>query len=79
LIKKHATTVEIVDIPSEFDEAVAVAWKRVQRLSWGMPLFMLEAVKPMLVSIYMQGIVDGYSVREKEQVRAAAQTKAESG
>jgi hypothetical protein len=70
LIKKRTTTVEIVDIPPEFDGAIAVAWKRTQQLSWGMPLFMLEAMRPMLISIYMQGVVDGYSLREREESRA---------
>jgi hypothetical protein len=79
LIYKHAATVEIIDIPPEFDGAVAVAWRRAQQLSWGMPLFMLEAMKPMLVSIYMQGIIDGYAVREKEQVRAATRTEGDQG
>jgi hypothetical protein len=58
LTKKHASTVEIIDVPPEFDGAVAVAWKRVQQLSWGMPLFVLDAMKPMLVSIYLQGFMD---------------------
>jgi hypothetical protein len=60
LKKKRTTTVEIIEIPLEFDGAMNVAWKRARQLSWGMPLFMLEAMKPMLVSIYMQGCVDGY-------------------
>lgn len=63
--KSRIATVEILDVPPEFDSAMEIAWKRARQLSWGMPVFMLEAMKPMLVSIYMQGLVDGYGAAEQ--------------
>lgn len=72
--KKRATTIELIDIPPEYGGAVDAAWKRAKQLSYGMPLFILDAMKPMIVSIYMQGLVDGYGVRDRE-LEAAATAK----
>jgi hypothetical protein len=63
---KRIATVEMIDIPPEHAGAMEVAWKRARQLSWGMPLFMLNAMKPMLVSIYMQGCVDGFGACERQ-------------
>lgn len=64
------STIEIVEIPPEQQGAMDIAWKRARQLAWGMPLWMLEAMRPMLVSIYMQGCVDGFGACEKERERA---------
>lgn len=73
--KAKIETVEIIEIPPEQQGAIDTAWRRLRQLAWGMPLWMLEAMKPMLVSIYMQGMVDGYGAAEREamdKARAAA-------
>lgn len=75
--KKRATTVELIDVPAEYSGAVDTAWKRAKQLSYGMPRFMLEAMKPMIVSIYMQGLVDGYGVRDNEIEASASSEKGE--
>lgn len=67
MITKRSATIELIDIPPEYSGAVDTAWKRAKQLSYGMPLFMLNAMKPMIVAIYMQGLVDGYGIRDKEE------------
>lgn len=66
--KKRAATIELIDIPPEYSGAVDTAWERAKQLSYGRPLFMLNAMKPMIISIYMQGLVDGYGIRDREEL-----------
>lgn len=76
-MKKRAVTAEILEVPPEHRGAIETAWKRLRQLAWGMPLWMLEAMKPMLVSIYMQGCVDGYEMAQREAQRAAIRNEVE--
>lgn len=56
--------INIIEIPSEHDGAVAVAWRRIQALAFGAPII-LDIWKPLLVSIYMQGLMDGVDALER--------------
>ncbi len=56
---------EIIDIPIEHAGVVDVAWKRIQVIAFGAPII-LDVWKQLLVSIYLQGVVDGTNACERK-------------
>jgi len=64
---KNAVT--YVDVPEEHAGAIEIAWRRTRSLVPEVPLWMLEILKPRIVGIYMQGLMDGYEVRIREEAK----------
>lgn len=66
----------IVMIQPRSEDAAAydAAWRRARQLCYQLPPLIVEAFKPVIISIYFQGLVDGYGTAE----RLAADLKGES-
>lgn len=61
------TSITFIDVPPEHDRAIGIAWNRTRNLIPEVPHWMLEILKPRIVGIYMQGLMDGYEVRIREE------------
>jgi hypothetical protein len=59
--------VEVIEVNEEHAPAMSIGWKRAEPIAlvYGLPAFLRDALKPLLVSIYMQGCVDGVNAAER--------------
>jgi len=54
-----------IDVPPQHAGVIELAWRRIHLLTWGLPVWLLEAMRPMLIGIYLQGVCDGVTAAEK--------------
>lgn len=58
---------QFVTIPAEHATAVEAMWLRTRQLVYSISPAMADAFKPLILSIYWQGLLDGYDIKSRER------------
>lgn len=64
-----------IETPIEHAGAYETAWRRSRQLCLGLPPLVFEAFRPLIISIYFQGMMDGYDVKTREVERRNGTSK----